>query len=119
MSEPLILIVPLASHLGNPALALRRDVFVGEQHVPVEEEFDAGEEVAGDGIGEGGESVDVELWIGAGGEGGVHGGEIIGEGEFFFGGDVTGVGAAMGDDADHQQDGDGKKETGGFHFLLP
>ena len=40
MSEPLILIVPLASHLGNLALALRRDVFVGEQHVPVEEEFE-------------------------------------------------------------------------------
>ena len=41
MSEPLILVVPLASHLGNLALALRRDVFVGEQHVPLEEEFDA------------------------------------------------------------------------------
>lgn len=41
MSDPLILVVPLASHLGNLALALRRDVFVGEQHVPAEEEFDA------------------------------------------------------------------------------
>ena len=41
MSDPLILSVPLASHLGNLALALRRDVFVGEQHVPAAEEFDA------------------------------------------------------------------------------
>jgi predicted GNAT family N-acyltransferase len=41
MSDPLILIVPLFSDLGNLGLALRRDVFVGEQHVPPEEEFDA------------------------------------------------------------------------------
>ena len=41
MSDPLILAVPLASHLGNLALALRRDVFVGEQHVPADEEFDS------------------------------------------------------------------------------
>jgi len=41
MSEILFLTVPLASHLGNLALALRRDVFVCEQHVPAEEEFDS------------------------------------------------------------------------------
>ncbi len=41
MAEPLILAVPLFSHLGNLALALRREVFVGEQHVPPDEEFDA------------------------------------------------------------------------------
>jgi predicted GNAT family N-acyltransferase len=41
MSDPLILIVPLFSDLGNLGLALRREVFVHEQHVPVEEEFDA------------------------------------------------------------------------------
>lgn len=41
MSEPLILVVPLASDLGNLAMALRREVFVREQHVPAEEEFDA------------------------------------------------------------------------------
>jgi predicted GNAT family N-acyltransferase len=41
MSEPLVLIVPLFSDLGNLGLALRREVFVHEQHVPPEEEFDA------------------------------------------------------------------------------
>jgi predicted GNAT family N-acyltransferase len=41
MSNPLILIVPLFSDLGNLGLALRREVFVHEQHVPPEEEFDA------------------------------------------------------------------------------
>ncbi len=41
MAVPLILTVPLFSHLGNHALALRREVFVGEQHVPPDEEFDA------------------------------------------------------------------------------
>ncbi|HWA18637.1 MAG TPA: GNAT family N-acetyltransferase [Devosia sp.] len=40
MSDPLILTVPVFSDLGNLALALRRDVFVGEQHVPAHEEFD-------------------------------------------------------------------------------
>jgi predicted GNAT family N-acyltransferase len=40
MAEPIILTVPVFSDLGNLALALRRDVFVGEQHVPAEEEFD-------------------------------------------------------------------------------
>ena len=41
MSEPLVLIVPLFSDLGNLGLALRREVFVHEQHVPPDEEFDA------------------------------------------------------------------------------
>lgn len=41
MSEPLVLVVPLFSDLGNLGLALRREVFVHEQHVPPEEEFDA------------------------------------------------------------------------------
>ena len=41
MSDPLVLIVPLFSDLGNLCLALRREVFVNEQHVPPEEEFDA------------------------------------------------------------------------------
>lgn len=41
MTDPLILIVPLFSDLGNLGLALRREVFVHEQHVPPEEEFDA------------------------------------------------------------------------------
>jgi predicted GNAT family N-acyltransferase len=41
MSEPLILTVPLFSELGNLGLALRREVFIHEQHVPPEEEFDA------------------------------------------------------------------------------
>lgn len=41
MSDPLILIVPLFSDLGNLGLALRRKVFVDEQHVPPEEEFDS------------------------------------------------------------------------------
>ncbi len=41
MSEPLILTVPLFSELGNLGLALRRDVFIHEQHVPPEDEFDA------------------------------------------------------------------------------
>lgn len=41
MSAPHILIVPLFSDLGNLGLALRREVFVHEQHVPPEEEFDA------------------------------------------------------------------------------
>jgi predicted GNAT family N-acyltransferase len=38
---PLILTVPLFSQLGNLGMALRREVFVHEQHVPAEEEFDA------------------------------------------------------------------------------
>ncbi len=41
MTEPLILSVPLFSHLGNLALALRREVFVGEQNVPADIEFDS------------------------------------------------------------------------------
>ena len=41
MSEPLILAVPLFSDLGNLGLGLRRTVFVLEQHVPAEEEFDS------------------------------------------------------------------------------
>jgi predicted GNAT family N-acyltransferase len=41
MPDPQILIVPLFSDLGNLGLALRREVFVHEQHVPPEEEFDA------------------------------------------------------------------------------
>jgi len=41
MADPLILSVPLFSHLGNLALALRREVFVGEQHVPADIEFDS------------------------------------------------------------------------------
>lgn len=40
MSEPVILTVPLFSDLGNLGLALRRSVFVDEQHVPAAEEFD-------------------------------------------------------------------------------
>lgn len=38
--EPLILTVPLFSDLGNLGLALRREVFIGEQHVPEADEFD-------------------------------------------------------------------------------
>jgi predicted GNAT family N-acyltransferase len=41
MSDPLILVVPLFSDLGNLGLALRREVFVHEQHVPPEVEFDS------------------------------------------------------------------------------
>lgn len=41
MTAPLILTVPLFSHLGNLALSLRREVFIGEQKVPAEEEFDS------------------------------------------------------------------------------
>jgi predicted GNAT family N-acyltransferase len=41
MADPLILIAPLFSDLGNLGLALRREVFVHEQHVPPDEEFDA------------------------------------------------------------------------------
>lgn len=41
MADPLILCVPLFSHLGNLALSLRREVFVGEQHVPADVEFDS------------------------------------------------------------------------------
>ena len=41
MSDPLVLIVPLFSDLGNLGLALRREVFVHEQHVPPEDEFDS------------------------------------------------------------------------------
>ncbi|KAB2853608.1 MAG: GNAT family N-acetyltransferase [Bauldia sp.] len=40
MSAPHILVVPIFSDLGNLGLALRRAVFVHEQHVPPEEEFD-------------------------------------------------------------------------------
>ncbi|MBI4923037.1 MAG: GNAT family N-acetyltransferase [Devosia nanyangense] len=39
--DPQILVVPLFSELGNLGLALRREVFIGEQHVPEDEEFDA------------------------------------------------------------------------------
>lgn len=39
-TAPVILAVPLASDLGNLAMALRRRVFVLEQKVPPEEEFD-------------------------------------------------------------------------------
>lgn len=41
MSDPLLLTVPLFSDLGNLGLALRRSVFVDEQHVPAAEEFDS------------------------------------------------------------------------------
>jgi predicted GNAT family N-acyltransferase len=41
MADALTLIVPLASDLGNLALALRRLVFVHEQGVPAADEFDA------------------------------------------------------------------------------
>ena len=41
MSAPHLLTVPIASDLGNLAMALRRRVFVHEQKVPAEEEFDA------------------------------------------------------------------------------
>jgi predicted GNAT family N-acyltransferase len=41
MSDPIILAVPLFSELGNLGLALRRQVFILEQHVPAEEEFDS------------------------------------------------------------------------------
>jgi predicted GNAT family N-acyltransferase len=41
MSDPLVLVVPLFSDLGNLGLALRREVFVHEQHVPPEDEFDS------------------------------------------------------------------------------
>ncbi len=39
--EPVILAVPLFSDLGNLGLALRREVFINEQKVPPDEEFDA------------------------------------------------------------------------------
>jgi predicted GNAT family N-acyltransferase len=41
MSDPLVLAVPLFSELGNLGLALRREVFILEQHVSAEEEFDS------------------------------------------------------------------------------
>jgi predicted GNAT family N-acyltransferase len=41
MSDVLVFSVPLFSDLGNLGLALRRDVFINEQHVPPEEEFDS------------------------------------------------------------------------------
>jgi predicted GNAT family N-acyltransferase len=41
MSNALFLVVPLTSDLGLLGMRLRRDVFVGEQHVPQEEEADA------------------------------------------------------------------------------
>ena len=41
MPDPIILAVPLFSALGNLGLALRRHVFILEQHVPAEEEFDS------------------------------------------------------------------------------
>ncbi|MEO6012576.1 MAG: GNAT family N-acetyltransferase [Devosia sp.] len=41
MSEVTILTVPLFSELGNLGLALRREVFITEQHVPADEEFDS------------------------------------------------------------------------------
>lgn len=40
MSDPVILPVPVFSTLCNAAFALRREVFVCEQHVPEEEEHD-------------------------------------------------------------------------------
>jgi len=40
MSDPIILAVPPASDLGKLGFALRHEVFVGEQHVPVEIEVD-------------------------------------------------------------------------------
>ena len=41
MSEPLVLAVPLTSDLGRLGLALRREVFVGEQRVPEAIEYDS------------------------------------------------------------------------------
>ena len=41
VSEPLVLAVPLNSDLGRLGLALRREVFVGEQHVPEDIEYDS------------------------------------------------------------------------------
>lgn len=41
MSEPLVIAVPVFSMLANAGFALRREVFVREQKVPQEEEFDA------------------------------------------------------------------------------
>ncbi|MDQ0317865.1 putative GNAT family N-acyltransferase [Pararhizobium capsulatum DSM 1112] len=41
MSDVVILTVPVFSMLGNAGLNLRREVFVREQHVPADEEFDA------------------------------------------------------------------------------
>jgi predicted GNAT family N-acyltransferase len=41
MADALTLIVPLASDLGNLALALRRLIFVHEQGVPAADEFDS------------------------------------------------------------------------------
>jgi predicted GNAT family N-acyltransferase len=40
-SQPLFFVVPLTSDLGLLGMRLRREVFVGEQHVPQEEEADA------------------------------------------------------------------------------
>lgn len=39
-SDPLFLVVPLTSDLGLLGMRLRREVFVGEQNVPQEEEAD-------------------------------------------------------------------------------
>ena len=41
MPEPFVLAVPLDSDLGRLGLALRREVFVGEQHVPEAIEYDS------------------------------------------------------------------------------
>ena len=41
VSAPLVLAVPFNSDLGRLGVALRTDVFVGEQHVPPELEHDA------------------------------------------------------------------------------
>ena len=41
VSETVVLTVPVFSMLGNACFGLRREVFVREQHVPDEEEFDA------------------------------------------------------------------------------
>ncbi|AVF04174.1 MULTISPECIES: GNAT family N-acetyltransferase [Devosia] len=41
MSDPVIMPVPVFSSLCNAAFSLRREVFVQEQNVPIEEEHDA------------------------------------------------------------------------------
>jgi predicted GNAT family N-acyltransferase len=46
MTAPVVLPVPLNSDLGRLGLALRREVFVGEQHVPEDIEYDAYDAIA-------------------------------------------------------------------------
>jgi predicted GNAT family N-acyltransferase len=46
MITPLVLAVPLESDLGRLGLALRREVFVGEQHVPEDVEYDSYDDTA-------------------------------------------------------------------------